>query len=136
MSREILFRGKLKSWDGSVMPEWVEGGLLQHDVDGATIFYQHEMDGSLVGQEVDPPTVCQYMGITDKNGKKIFEGDIVYGRGNALSGRSEIIWRNGGYAIDDKKRRRTYSLFNSDWALRVDGNKWDNPELIDEEETN
>ncbi|MCD7724906.1 MAG: YopX family protein [Clostridiales bacterium] len=119
MSREILFRAK-----SIYQNVWIEGDLFRQ------LGKTHILNDK--GRyQVDPSTVCQYTGLTDKNGKKIFEGDIVYGRCNGLSGRGEIIWCNGGYAIDDKKCRRTYSFFNSDWVFRVDGNKWDTPELLE-----
>lgn len=73
--REILFRGK-RTDNG----EWVHGQyaylLNARTEDGEPIKHMI-VDGTPFGQTVDPSTVGQYTGLTDKNGKKIFEGDIV-----------------------------------------------------------
>lgn len=124
--REILFRGK--QVDNG---EWVEGIAFPHDGDKVTMFRQHPMDGSLVGFEVIPETVGQYTGLRDKNGERIFEGDIIEYNGT----KHRVVFENRfqtAYFGIVMSAMETWSFSNSVPAnmMEVIGNIHDNPELM------
>lgn len=113
--REILFRGQTRRkgekvrMDGSpVESNWVYGGVLKGNGDHS-IIYQTEPD--IEKKVVYTDTLGQFTGLTDKNGTKIFEGDIVrYGD----SIHKVVFEQQNGTA----------------YQLEVIGNIYDNPELI------
>lgn len=123
--REILFRGKCLNGDG-----WVYGDL-SYNVHNKFECYVFPGDGynSPDCYEVDPATVDQYTGLQDKNGKKIFEGDIVKYTStvcpeDTTTGKVEMY--HGSWALLDGMGLISIGQCNPK-SLRVIGNVHDNP---------
>lgn len=114
------------------------------------IFFTESMDWGLETRKlqatVDPKSVGQYTGLRDKNGKKIFEGDIVRRVGGGLLGdptkalfTGEVIFTNNGYkakfhypepgTAGKVMHEAQGNLFNRS-ELEVIGNIWESPELL------
>ena len=128
--REILFRAK-RIDDG----EWVEGFLFSTN-EHTYIAYPNQFDDDLflspkeIFIEVDPKTVCQYTGLTDKNGRKIFEGDIVR-LPRCENDIAVFVLRGCNYFL--KGKCSNYELGSCDSeCFEVIDNTFDNPELIGE----
>lgn len=148
MNREIKFRGK--RLDNG---EWVFGNLLQicggyiiyhgsqtesdeFEDDGKTAIYLYKNEVSAV----DPSTVGQFTGLLDRNGKEIYEGDIITVIGNYPR---VILWDKVSWAIMpcELYNDKHFWVMNlqhpgNDWweefanEMNIVGNIDDNPELL------
>lgn len=148
--REILFRGKDKD-DG----KWYEGAFRQYDDvtycfesdyinhpenTHYTIMFTMCGDWNLPNQhkyvEVIPETVGQFIGLYDKNHKKIFEGDIVVAEyDDCITRVFEVIFYNCAFKLRSKhcQTMYDYSIHDEHPTFEVIGNIYDNPELLDVE---
>jgi hypothetical protein len=131
--REILFRGKcVDNYKNS--GKWAEGYLFRFTEKGDLLIMVKDGDGGC--NKVIPESVGQYTGLTDKNGTKIFERDIVRWTDSAgTTNNFVVIWDNHkamfylhswGYSVDlcDCCAKE----------LTVIGNIYDNPEPLKGEE--
>lgn len=131
--REILFRGKRIN-DGS----WVIGNLFIPDKDDTPTQICIGTNIIRITHDIIPETVGQFTGLTDKNGKKIFEGDYIVCR-QAIQGNfiDEVIemgyveMKHGAFGLHRKQGwYRPFKDWLEDYEYEVIGNVHDNPELL------
>lgn len=137
MMREILFRGKRVD-NG----EWVEGYFCADAIeqlygcntgmDGFIRRFDPEIHKSNMF-EVDRETVGQFTGLTDRNGVKIFEGDIV--NYNGEPGYVVFDKDNAAFLIFFKTWNAGFDSIYCDRNAEVIGNIYDNPELLEVSES-
>lgn len=136
--RTILFRGK--EFSGVLNHAWVVGSLDMNEKEIPSIRFLDSFENKCA-IFVNPSTIGEYTGFTDPYGRKIFEGDIlkiitpdyeyitkVYSKKNTLCvdvGNQEKICTPIGLAVD---------IWNDEcFNLKVVGNIFDNPELLEVE---
>lgn len=133
MENRYLFRAKRKD-NG----EWIFGNLIQTD-DGVYIIQNYVPQHLIKNCEVDPSTICQCTGLKDKNGKLIYENDIVvYGDTYSTdNGQSEadcigkVVWDDETISFQVTNRLSAESYEVLDDECSVVGNAIDNPELLE-----
>lgn len=137
--REILFRGKAINRDkGYRRTEYKNGdwvyGLLTRPYDERFENLPAEMTNTsgISGIEVDHESMGQYTGLLDKNGKKIFEGDIVRDADTSDVGEIYFDTDTARFVIEFQKMIIDFSDYNNG-DLEVIGNIYDNPELTRKE---
>ena len=131
MSREILF--KAKRIDNG---EWVEGGYFSEPyTDKKFIICWNSMGlGFNEFIEIYPDTLCQYTGLTDKNGKKIWENDIVRNKKGDI-GVAQWFEEHAAFMIWNKTKNCVCYLAENDFSkIEVNGNVFDNLELLEAKE--
>ena len=141
--REILFKAKTKVIadcyynNGKDDGEWVKG-YLYNDI-GCWKIKQFDISrADYVNYEVDPETICQYTGLTDKNGNKIWENDIVKYTDDLINKEKTVLIEfNETHAsfvrLYKSKMGLQYLYINESIAnnCEIIGNIFDNPELLD-----
>jgi uncharacterized phage protein (TIGR01671 family) len=129
--REIKFRGKILKTS-----EWVYGYYV-YTHDRHRIIYE-DYEGFYCEEEVDPETVGQYTGLKDRNGKEIYEGDII--RENYCGDIWEWVVKfsetYGGFYIHHLPTNETFYFDDMLGVFEngeVIGNIYENPELVGSE---
>lgn len=127
--RDILFRGKRK--DNGL---WIKGHLFSRRTDYFIIPLPIITSKSLL----DPETIGQYTGLTDIDGLKIFEGDIVQlsytGKNRGVEGKAAVIFENGKFGVKWGWHKDFVCLDGfANTAIEVIGNIYDHPELLEQE---
>lgn len=130
MEREILFRAKhIHAMDSN---EYLNGRWMHGYLSDKNYINDKSLEGEFL---IDEDTICQYTGLTDKNGKKIFEGDILRHADETIL---KTVWNDRKYGFAAQCVKGSVLLKDCKWGLwefesdevEVIGNVFDNPELL------
>ena len=140
MNDRYLYRAK-RTDNG----EWVEGHLITDEHDEKKCFIGYVFGTNDDGTphdydvvEVDPSTICQCTGLKDKNGKLIWENDIMVAHLDDAYPEDEtyirILWYESGFCSKEKGSEDISPIDKFDQEhFEVCGNIFDNPELLESE---
>ena len=128
--RDILFRGKILG-----LTDWSYGYYAKS---GENHFILLDTDNEDNYSIVDPETVGQYTGLKDKNGKRIFEGDIVQWKDENFNNYTSVVeWcgEKWNYPAFDLAKHdyecNGLQYVHEDCIIEVIGTIYDNPELLE-----
>lgn len=127
MYREILFRGKQENNN-----EWVEGYYWSNGLGNYFIKVIQDKENRFVTDDIEIVTeISQYTGVKDKENNKIFEEDIVTDGVVTYV----VSYGRGGFVLTGVNKSVCYSLteltVDELESLKIIGNRFDNPELLD-----
>lgn len=132
MNREIKFRGK-SIYD----EEWLYGSLVKIEKDRYAVIpplNDIEIGKSIGMYDVCLDTVGQFTGLFDKNGKEIFEGDILLiGVEEGVRIYNKVGIKDGCFGYIGERTRELLPFCHYNVSEEIAGNIYDNPELIKEE---
>nr|DAK24873.1 MAG TPA: YopX protein [Caudoviricetes sp.] len=122
--REIKFR----AWDKK-FKKWTSYSID----DGLVMFYDDHEECWEIGQGGERFILCQYIGLKDKNGRGICEGDIVNYRSWGNEYNLEVVWieEKARFGLKTKAGHINMKLWKYDW-YEIIGNIYENPELLEE----
>lgn len=144
--REILYKAKHITVD-----KWYEGYYVKIERLHYIAVTNEGFENGYRLVEVNPETICQFAGLTDKNGNKIWENDIVrfedtgedgyeYREGFDFVNMAKVVYNNSRWELDEYMSENSYVFENQDshgefcdlWEYtEVIGNIFDNPELLE-----
>lgn len=122
-NREIKFRGKRLAND-----EWCYGSLLIWADGECTILEKSDSSNAVWKREINPDTVGLFTGLCDRNGKEIYEGDIVRNESAGFCG--VVQYRDATFIIFLGEMNGALLICLQTGSLEIIGNIHDNPELL------